>query len=135
MKTFLRAHRADVLLVLVLLVLSFAVMGLALCLRTPGGVAVIRVGDAEYGRYPLSEDREIRVTLPEGGYNVIVIRDGRVSVSDADCPDRLCVRTPAARFRHQTVICLPHRVTVTVEGGEEGADMVLSFVGEGGDRP
>jgi len=134
-KTFFRTHRADLLLVSLLLVLALLAVGLALCLRTPGGVAVIRVGDTEYGRYPLSEDREITVTLPEGGYNVIVIRDGRVSVSDADCPDRLCVKTPAARFRHQTVICLPHRVTVTVEGGEDSADFVLSLLRNGGERP
>ena len=40
-------------------------------------------------------------------------------MAEASCPDQLCVHQPAIRYHGQTIVCLPHRVSVTIEGGEE----------------
>ena len=74
----------------------------------------------EVGRYPLDRDAEIAIPGYDGGLNLLVIRDGSAFVREADCPDKLCVRTGAIRYEGESIICLPHRVVVAVEGGEPG---------------
>ena len=68
------------------------------------------------GRYSLSEDREI--TIGEG--NTCAIKDGRVSMTDANCPDRTCVHTRAIDASGGTIICLPNRVILRIVNGEGG---------------
>ena len=68
--------------------------------------------------YPLSEDRE-EVLSYDGHFNILVIRDGAAYIRDADCPDRLCVDQGQIYADGQSLICLPHRLTVMIQGGEE----------------
>lgn len=72
------------------------------------------------GEYSLQEDREIPLSLEEGR-NLLLIRDGKVWMEEADCPDRLCVRQGAVSRAGESIICLPHKLTVSVTG-RNGAD-------------
>ena len=48
----------------------------------------------------------------------MVIADGTADVTQADCPDKICVdHAPISRDR-ETIICLPHKLVVEVKGGE-----------------
>lgn len=50
----------------------------------------------------------------EVGNNKVVIVDGEVSVTEADCPDKICQKhTPISKVG-ETIICLPHKVVVEV---------------------
>ena len=88
-----------------------------------GGVAVVRVDGAEVERHSLA----VNGTFPlNGGSNVLVIEDGKAWISEADCPDRICVRQGKIHYTGQVITCLPNRLTVTVEGGESnGIDLVV----------
>ena len=96
-----------------LCILSFLAM---LAFRTEGAFVVVRINSEEYARYPLDED--ITVKIGEEDYNVLVIKDGYAYVGDANCPDRICVNTGRIRYDGQSVICLPHKLVVEIEGGE-----------------
>ena len=50
--------------------------------------------------------------------NLIVIKEGKVRVKEADCPDLTCVRTGARSSGE--IICLPHGLTLKIAGGLEG---------------
>lgn len=90
-------------------------------------VAVVTVNGGEYGRYPLDQDREERIELPDGSYNIMVIEDGTVDVSDASCPDRICVNHKKISKRNESIICLPNQVVVQIENGEDaGLDAVVN---------
>ena len=70
---------------------------------------------------PLSTDTT--VTIPGvGGENTLVIANGTARVSEADCPDGLCVSHRAISRAGESIICLPHRVVVTVTGGTPAVD-------------
>ena len=88
-----------------------------------GGVVVVRVDGVETERHALSESG----TYPlNGGSNILVIENGEAWLSEADCPDHLCVKMGKIRYNGQTITCLPNRLTVTVEGGESnGVDFVV----------
>ena len=92
--------------------------GIFYLLFRPGGQgawAVVTVDGEELGRYALSEDRTI--TIGEADYNVLRIEDGAASVIEANCGDHTCIRTGTISREGETIICLPHKLVVTVAGG------------------
>lgn len=50
------------------------------------------------------------------GSNHLIIEDGVCFVEEADCPDKLCVKQGKIDKIGQSIICLPHRVVVTIKG-------------------
>ena len=84
-----------------------------------GWVVVTRDGEV-IGRYRLDGDQTVEITDASGKVsNVLVIADGRADMTEADCPDKLCVHQRAIRRTGENLVCLPNRVVVTVEGGKE----------------
>ena len=85
----------------------------------PGGAgawAVVSVEGVETARYPLSEDRT--VTLGDGrDWNLLRIAGGRAAVTEASCGDLTCVDTGPIWREGETIVCLPHRLMVSIEGG------------------
>ncbi len=59
-----------------------------------------------------TKDREIRIPSADGGYNLIVIENGEICISEADCPDQTCVRMGKLKSDYLPIVCLPHRLTV-----------------------
>ena len=87
------------------------------CFPAPQGAIVrVTVDDQPYATYPLSVDTEADI-VTENGHNHLVIRDGAVFIDDADCPQQICVHHRAISHSGDVIVCLPHRVVVTVEGG------------------
>ncbi len=81
-----------------------------------GAYAVIYIDGEENGRYPLDEDESFVVSTDDGE-NKVVISGGKVSVTDADCPDKLCVKQGEIDRQGETIVCLPHKLVVEIEGG------------------
>lgn len=91
--------------------------------RTPGAWAVVRVEGREVARYSLSQNG---VYPLNGGTNVLTVEDGAASVTEADCPDKICVEQGRVRYTGQCITCLPNKLTVTLEGGEAPAVDLVS---------
>lgn len=58
----------------------------------------------------------------EDGYNIIEVERGRIRVSEADCPDQICVRRGWLPDSAAPIACLPHRLVIQMEGGSSGLD-------------
>ena len=115
--------RADLILVVALLLLAGILYLTMNANRQEGGVAVVRVNGVETERHSLAVDGTFSLN---GGTNILVIRDGQAWLSEADCPDLLCVKQGKIHYTGQVITCLPNRLTVTVEGGESnGVDLVV----------
>lgn len=52
--------------------------------------------------------------IREAYINVIRIKDGYADMIYANCPDLICVYTRPVSRTGTSIICLPHRITVTV---------------------
>ncbi len=104
----------------------------ALIIRTmtsAGGYIEVRIehpgSETETNVYPLSVDRD--VTIRQGDdFNVVHIADGQACISEANCPDLICVHTRAISHIGEAVICLPHGVIVTVID-DAGIDDTVEF--------
>ena len=113
---WLRSHRNDLLLMAILLILGGALALLLWFTRQAGGTVTVQIDGKVVMELPLSEDAEL--VLGEGAHtNTLVIRGGTARVVDASCPDRLCVRQGAVQYAGESIVCLPHKLVVTVEGG------------------
>ena len=83
------------------------------------GVQVVKDGEV-YAEYPLDEDRKVQIDYGRSeGLNVLVIENGKASVTEADCPDKLCVKQRFICKDGESIVCLPHKLVITVVGGEE----------------
>ena len=124
--SFLKAHKNDILFILLMLLIAGGVWVYTLCNRDAGGEAVVTVDGEEVLRVPLSEPHTyIRQDQSGEVLNTVVVRDGRVCVVNANCPDKICVRTGWIQYDGQMIVCLPHKLIVTVVGGETGADALV----------
>ncbi len=111
----------DMILVGALIVTAFLLFCVLDAVKKEGKSVRVTVDGEVVARYSLSEDRTERIET-EKGYNVLVISDGAASVTEADCKNQICVHTHSVSFAGETITCLPHRLSVTVEG--EGIDFV-----------
>ena len=94
-------------------------------MTTTVAVAVVTVDGKEYGRYPLEKNHTETIHLSDGSYNTFEVKDGYVSMTDASCPDQICVNHSRISKKNETIVCLPDKVVITVENGEEAEIDVL----------
>lgn len=59
---------------------------------------------------PLNRDQTIEVRT-EHGVNVITVQDGKVAVTEADCPDGYCMARGFCGGGPQ-IVCLPNRLII-----------------------
>ena len=87
-----------------------------------GDCVRVEVDGKAYTVLALTQDTSLEIKT-ERGTNFLVIKDGRAYVSEADCPDKICVRHSPISEKGETIICVPHRVVITITG-ESKADAV-----------
>ena len=64
-------------------------------------------------------------TYESRGYTLTVEeKDGAVSVVASDCPNQDCVHSGAISRAGQSIVCLPARVAVTLEGAASDYDLI-----------
>ena len=111
----------DILLVAVILVLALvAYFGMSIFqeANTHNAEAVVLIDGEEYGRFPLANDLTKRIELEDGSYNVLVIADGKADITEASCPDGICVSHRAVNKQNQSITCLPNKLVVEIRNGE-----------------
>ena len=87
-----------------------------------GSYVVVMVRNNETARYSLSTDGIYTIN---GGTNTIEIKDGKVRMTEAECPNHLCVRQGWISFSGQSIVCLPNELSVTITGADDAADFIL----------
>lgn len=104
-------------------IIAAAILVVWLCFNlrgdAEGGVAVVTVGGEEYGSYSLDEDQEIPICIDGTETNLLIIEDGAADMTEADCPDQICVNHKAISKEHETIVCLPNEVVVEIVGGAD----------------
>ena len=114
---WLKTHRNDVILVAVLMVLGGALALFLYATRRDGGYVSVQVDGERLMELFLRADTQ--VVLGSGEHtNTLVIENGTARVVEADCPDQICVSQGAVRYEGESIVCLPHKLVITVEGGQ-----------------
>lgn len=115
MKTGLK--KKDILLIVIILIVAgFTFFLHRLSGARDAGCITIKVNGVIEGVYSLDKDREIDIN---GGKNHLVIKNGKADMTEADCPDKLCVNQKAISKNGESIICLPNKVIVEAESNED----------------
>lgn len=97
--------------------------------RTSAGTYVeIRVEGEKTAAYPLSTDRRETVHTAFGE-NTIMIQDGAVSMTSADCPDKVCVSMRRISRSRETIVCLPHKLVLEIKNSGNEANSLDAVTG------
>ena len=113
--------KRDIILILSVLLIAAALFLVVELTKEDGAGVVVKVDGVEVAEYSLSKSG----TYPlNGGTNILVIEDGRAYLSDANCPDKLCVHQGKISRTGEVITCLPNKLTVTVFGAEESVDLI-----------
>ena len=63
-------------------------------------------------------DQVFTVKSASGGYNVVTVKDGKIGVSEATCPDHYCMKRGYCNSGTE-IVCLPNRMTIRFLGEQE----------------
>ncbi len=90
---------------------------------------LVMIAGREKARYPLNEDADYTIHADgriedglgsEGDYNIIRIENNKVDMIESDCRSQICVHHKPISKQGETIICLPHRVVISIESGQGG---------------
>lgn len=105
--------------VAVAMVLAVLIASIVMLTAKKGGTVEVYVDGKLTYSYSLDKNRTFEVDC-DNGKNVVEIKDGKVSVIDADCNTRACVKSKAISKKGEQIVCLPHKLIVVIKGGSEG---------------
>ncbi len=55
--------------------------------------------------------------------NIIFVENGQISVIEADCPDKLCIKQGAISNGARPIVCLPNNVVIKLTDDEDDVDI------------
>lgn len=68
-----------------------------------------------------SEDELIQVDF-QGHKNIIQIKDKKISIIEADCPDKICVNMGILKSAFTPIVCLPNHLVIQYVNDDEKID-------------
>ena len=124
-----RKIRNDIILIGAILVLFVSLLLGMKLFEKDGDTVVVLLNGEVYGRYSLFEDQTVRIVSGENGehYNILVIKDGKAYIEDANCPG-IQSKTKCTNhkpipsnslFAINEIECREHRLLVYIESSNE----------------
>ena len=95
-------------------------LGLSISLLLPGAdaqAAEILSDGQTVCIVPLQTDTEFTVAAPDGGENTITVKNGKIGVTGATCPDHYCMDRGMCSSGVQ-IVCLPNRLIIRFLGNQ-----------------
>lgn len=120
-KDIIKTIKSDILLIGFILITALGIWLFSYFKKndTSESEVVVILDGNQIGRYSLSENNTITIREADKNYNLILINESTVKVTDANCPDKLCVRQKSISKNGESIICLPHKLVITIDSPEE----------------
>ena len=112
-------------IILIVLVIAFSVL-LSLLLRKDftGELRVNILVDGELVRSEVMTGNGSQIVIEnQFGCNIIEIESDAVSVIWSDCASQVCVHTAKISKAGEIIVCLPHRLMISIEGLRKPEDI------------
>lgn len=112
----------DIILIIVIVIILLPVAILLINLED-GRKALVKSGGKVIDTLSLEIDGTYTYKN-DYGYNIVEIKDGKVRVIEADCPNKDCVNKGYIKRNNESVICLPHKFEVTIKSNDNEYDVI-----------
>ena len=96
----------EIIIIVGILLISLASYLIIEFTKKPGETVIVKVNGTEVATYSLN------------------VEDGYAWLDDADCPDKLCVKSGRISKDGETITCLPNKVSIIVSGEKDFVDLV-----------
>lgn len=124
--------KADVIIIIAILVIAIGGLGVSKLLfnhKYANKYVEIYVENKFYQKILIKDEAykktiEVKTKL---GRNVIQIENGGARMVDADCPDKICVKEGFKNKVGQTIICLPNKLVVEINGEDKAETDEVSY--------
>ena len=115
--------KKDVIIIAAALMLALGLYGIS---QIAGGksatTVVVTVDGKEVLRRPLAVEDTYEIKQDDGSINVIAVEGGAVYMKEANCRDGLCMAQGKMKNAAKTIVCLPHKLVVQMEGDSAADD-------------
>lgn len=106
--------KKDFILIIAILIVIATTFGINYFVNTKSGDNIeIYVDNKLYKTYSIDDEDEIKIESQEG-YNIIKIHDHGVEMSEASCPDKVCVHAGFITKPSESIVCLPNKVHIKI---------------------
>lgn len=101
--------------------LAFGILIIALILflvfkltQKPGSIVKVTIDNQVKHCYNINNDTQV-IIKDGANTNTLVIKDGKAYISEANCPDKICVAHREISKTGETIVCLPHKLVVEIK--------------------
>ena len=115
-----------IIIVIAVLIFVAGIAGSIVVLNSPKKNTVVIKSDGNI-LYTLDLSREPDRTFEiktDRGENTVEIKDGKIRVISADCPDKTCVRMGRLESSAMPIVCLPHKLVIEFAADDDGVDAI-----------
>jgi hypothetical protein len=124
---FMKLKKLDLVIIGVLIAITIASSSAALISTSKKYDSLyvnIEVDGKPYNRLSLNSRNDKIKVQSSYGTNLIEIKDGKVHIEEANCPDKICVKDGFISKPGQILVCLPNKVVLQIVGkdGKGNAD-------------
>ncbi|MCI1943783.1 NusG domain II-containing protein [Clostridium luticellarii] len=60
--------------------------------------------------------RQFKIKYKTSHFNLVEVEKGKIRIADADCPDKICIKTGWISNPGENITCLPHKLTINIQG-------------------
>ena len=72
----------------------------------------------------VTQEYTLTINAPNGGKNIVRIEPNAITITEADCPDLLCVHQGTIRNDLLPITCLPHQLVIELRANNTDIDTV-----------
>ncbi|MCR1935189.1 NusG domain II-containing protein [Clostridium tepidum] len=126
-----KGDKVVIYLVAILLTLSIiSIIFFKFFVKSENAIAIIKQDGKIIKKIDLSKVKgkeQFKINYNDNGhthYNTIEINKGSIKFVDADCPDKICVKSGTLKKAGETAACLPHKLIITIEKNDKEVDEV-----------
>ena len=110
----------DILLAAAILILAAGLyIGNRIANRAPAIVVEVSVDGVVSQEIDLSKDGEYVIQGFHNGSNTLIIENGQAWISDATCPDKVCIHQGKISRSGEMIVCLQNMMIAKIVGQEE----------------
>ena len=114
--------KKDLILISVILGIALVSFGIIKFTQKDGKEVIVTVDGQKVHTASLEKDQVYEIPV-KNGKNVMEIKDGKVRMKQADCPDLICRKHTAIEKSGETIVCLPHKVVIEISSDENEQEL------------
>lgn len=106
--------KKDFILIFVILLIAVVSFGINHFTNAKSGKQIeIYVDNELYKTYDIDDEDEIKIESEEG-YNVVKIHNHGAQITEASCPDKVCIHEGFITKPSESIVCLPNKVHIKI---------------------